>query len=293
MTKKLFFISLVLAAIAMQSSAVNVYWTGEGVDPNWMTGDNWDQYEPPYPGDLAVIDLPDVNGSEPNCTIDSVVNESVGGVWVGFSQRPCYLDITGGSMTTTDAGLGFRLGVDNGTGIVRMSGGEITVNGDMAVGQGANGEGTLEITDGSITVAGSSWLYVGHAGSIGRIDLKGGTLSTFSLQMVDENGGSQVVNLSGDAQLIIRDPRPGEIEYQILSFYAAPSRNWITSYDGTGTLDVAVGPNNETIVTAIPPVCWPIPVADLTGDCEVNFEDFAVMAREWLDCNRTDDTCPE
>ncbi|MFA5292741.1 MAG: hypothetical protein WC496_06865 [Phycisphaerae bacterium] len=292
MIRRTFLFSLfLLAAITVQSYAVNIYWTGFGADPNWNTGDNWDAYEPPYPGDLAVIDLPDIDGSEPNCTVDATVDVSIGSLWMGFSQRPCYLDMTGGHLTTTNAGEGFRIGIDNGTGILRMSGGEITVNGDMSVGQGANAVGNVEIADGNITVTGTAYLYVGFGGGTGRIDISGGTLSVFYLQM--DADGSQVVNLTGDGQLIIRDPRPVDIGYQVLSFYAAPERNWITSYDGAGTLDVAVGPNSETIVTAVPPACWPAPIADLTGDCIVNFDDFAVMAGEWLDCNRTDGSCPE
>jgi hypothetical protein len=199
------------------------------------------------------------------------------------------MDMTGGTLTTTVGGLGLRLGVDNGTGTLRMSGGNIAVNGDMAVGQGANGEGTIEITGGTITVTGSSWLYVGYSGGKGKIDLKGGTLSTYSINM-DDNG-SQNINLSGDAQLIIRDPRPSEIEYQVISFFAP--RGWITSYDGRGTLKVDPGQNQETIVTAVPPVCWPVPKADLTGDCKVNFEDMAVVASEWMTCNLTDGSCWE
>lgn len=285
MNKKLISFSLILIAVITIPSLGNVYWTGLGGDSFWSNGNNWDVYEPPYTSDLAVIDLADSN-----CLIDETVNTSVAGVWVGFSQRPCYLDITGGNLTATTAGLGLRMGIDNGTGIVRMSGGNVTVNGDMAVGQGANGEGTLEMTDGTLTVSGSAWLYVGYGGSIGKIELQGGTISTFYLSM--DADGTQNVNITGDGQLIIRDPRPSEIEYQILSFYAAPERNWITAYDGTGTLDLAVGPNNETIITAVPPVCWPVPRADLTGDCIVNFEDLAVMAEEWLICNKTDGSCP-
>ncbi|MEN6386702.1 MAG: hypothetical protein ABFD79_16100 [Phycisphaerales bacterium] len=288
MTKKLFYISfLILAVCSLHSYAVNYYWVGLGSDNLWTTGPNWDADQPPYTGDLAVIDKPDAAGTDPNCTYAAGMTETIGGCWVGFSQRPCYMDMSGGSLTTTDGGLGLRLGVDNGTGTLRMSGGDITVNGDMAVGQGANGEGTLEMTGGTITVTGSSWLYVGYSGSKGKIDLKGGTIRSFSMAM-DDNG-SQNVNLSDDGQLIIRDPRPSEIEYQVISFYAP--RGWITSYDGNGTFDIAVGPNQETIVTAVPPVCWPIPKADLTGDCKVNFEDMAVVASEWLTCNLTDGSC--
>lgn len=290
MTKKLFYTSFIfLALFTLQSFAANYYWTGLGSDSLWTNDDNWDAYSPPSTGDLAVIDKSD-SGTDPNCTFDATMNETIGGCWIGFSHRPCYMDFTGGHMTTTVAGLGLRLGVDNGTGYLRMSGGDITVNGDMAVGQGGNGEGTIEMTGGTITVAGSSWLYVGYAGSKGKIDLKGGTLSTYSVNMVDDSGnGSQNINLSGDGQLIIRDPRPGEIQYQVVSFFAP--RGWITAYDGKGTLDVAVGPSNETIVTGVPPVCWPVPKADLTGDCKVNFDDFAVMAGEWMTCNLTDGSC--
>ena len=39
--------------------------------------------------------------------------------------------------------------------------------------------------------------------------------------------------------------------------------------------------------------CSPIPVGDLTGDCVVNLADFAILAADWLQCNRDPITlCP-
>jgi hypothetical protein len=49
------------------------------------------------------------------------------------------------------------------------------------------------------------------------------------------------------------------------------------------SLEQGWGPTIEyTIVTE---ECLPLPHADFNGDCKVDFEDFAIMASEWLYCN--------
>jgi uncharacterized repeat protein (TIGR03803 family) len=46
------------------------------------------------------------------------------------------------------------------------------------------------------------------------------------------------------------------------------------------------GSNNQGVIFAldIPVTCVNPPTGDLNGDCKVDFQDFAVMANQWLDC---------
>jgi len=39
-----------------------------------------------------------------------------------------------------------------------------------------------------------------------------------------------------------------------------------------------------------PEYCLNKPLSDLNGDCKVTFSDFAILASEWLDCGRCDQT---
>jgi hypothetical protein len=43
---------------------------------------------------------------------------------------------------------------------------------------------------------------------------------------------------------------------------------------------------NYEIFALLPEMCYPVPAADITGDCRVNFMDFAALLSEWLVCHK-------
>ncbi|MCE5184658.1 MAG: hypothetical protein LLF76_00840 [Planctomycetaceae bacterium] len=258
-----------------------VDWTDGGGSHLWSDPNNWSPYMPDE------MEAALINKTEPNqCIINEGTDALAGITQVGWWTEG-HLDVQGGVLNTGQIRVGSEGG---GVGLMTMSGGNVTMASDSVIGQ-VTATGTLEITGGTMTQTGG-WFYVGYgAGSTGTVSLKGGTLSIFFLQL--DNGGTPLVDIEAGT-LIIRDPRPDDISYQIMSYYAAPSRNWVTAYGGRGTLVCTAEPGtNYTIVTAVPPPpCDPIPLYDFNDDCEVNVVDLAMFATEWLVCNRTDGSCP-
>jgi len=115
----------------------------------------------------------------------------------------------------------------------------LTTAGWLVLGFGTGNRGTLNVSNGTVTV--SSDLYVG-LNATGRVFLAGGTISAGSIHMnrgglVDITGGTLIIN--GDARAIIG---------------SYISNAWITANGGAGTLNVDYNTLNvgRTTVRAVP-----------------------------------------
>lgn len=134
------------------------------------------------------------------------------------------LEMLGGTINIgfADTGLDWRdlrLGHNEGTGVMNMSGGTININGGIKVGS-TNiqiiedpyeeilhpGTGTLTMTGGLISAADANALEIGVLDSTGWVDLLGGTIMVGDL-VIGENGGMNITAgtliLEGDKQATI------------------------------------------------------------------------------------------
>ncbi len=189
-------ISLVLVlAFAGSASAVEVEWDNGGEGPLWSVPENWEPDGVPTAADEVRIYLEDAN-----CVIDPTVDAECSTVYVGTGGAgPCYLDLTGGTLTTSghirvgeagdsngvcimSAGVatstGGRLWVGiNGTGTFIMRGGELNIYDKIEVGKNASGIGTIYVEGGVLNLTGNSTdLEVGKYGT-GTVHMTGGVIN--------------------------------------------------------------------------------------------------------------------
>ena len=172
-------ISLVLVLVlAGNSPAETFIWDNGGESELWNVPENWDPNGIPGSEDTARINIEDAN-----CLIDDSVSAECATVIVASSKGTSYLNMTGGTLTTTTGYLSVGHNSNNtgvftisdgivtiggansnndlyigtsGTGTIIMNGGEINVYDKVEIGKDASGNGTLYIYDGTLTLAGNS-----------------------------------------------------------------------------------------------------------------------------------------
>ena len=196
-------ISFVLVLALTGSVQAQAYeWDGGGDDILWSTPENWDPDGVPTQDDTVQINIEDAN-----CLIDSSVDAECSTITVGSNAAPCYLRMTGGTLTAYDGaiqvgndrdansyliiddgivtsgpegsqGSGNRLWVGmNGNGILIMNGGELFSYEKVEIGKNANGVGVMYIYGGTVTFSGNSTdLEIGKYGS-GAVYMYGGVLN--------------------------------------------------------------------------------------------------------------------
>lgn len=102
------------------------------------------------------------------------------------------VNMRGGSFTKNGGG-NFIVG-DNATGVLKITGGALSANGEFWVGQAGSGNGTMELSDtaAAATVATNGWMVVGRENGTGAVTMTGGTWTH-----------------SGNTQFIIGSTGPG------------------------------------------------------------------------------------
>jgi hypothetical protein len=167
-----FVLVLVLAGIAPSAEFM---WDKGGADNLWSAPENWDPNGVPTAADTAQINIP---GDANKCIIDSSVTAECSVLDVGYNNGPCYLNMTGGTLTidgnlqiarmadsngvftmsggtvTTTSG---RLWVGyNSFGTLIMTGGELNIYNKVEIGKNVNGNGVIYMQGGTINFAGES-----------------------------------------------------------------------------------------------------------------------------------------
>jgi hypothetical protein len=172
------------------------------------------------------------------------------------------LDVLGGTISIgfADTGLDWRdlrIGHNEGTGVMNMSGGTININGGIKVGS-TNietiedpfeeilhpGTGTLTMTGGTISAADANALEIGTLESTGWVDLLGGTIKAGDL-LIGTDSGMNITEgmliLAGDKMRTVLD----NIDAGLLTAYGGWSgADWQYDYN--------VRNAGMTTVTAIP-----------------------------------------
>jgi len=278
----LIFFILVLV-LSVNASADDFFWDNGGDGLLWSLPENWNPDGIPGSDDGVQINIPDAN-----CLVDSSVNAACAFMYVGFSTGPCYMDMTGGTLSM---GGHLRIGdPSSGEGVFNMSGGTVnTGNGRLWI--GINGTGTLIMTGGEMTIAnklelgkndsGTGWIYL-HGGTLnitggesddceiakygtGTLHMTGGTVNVTDNIKLGQSGGSGRINLyggtfyNGNDNPVIGENSiiditegtlvlPGDATSPINDHILNGS---ITAYDGDGRV-IATYDNgtNQTTVTA-------------------------------------------
>ncbi|MGB2861753.1 MAG: hypothetical protein WBC05_00380 [Sedimentisphaerales bacterium] len=130
---------------------------------------------------------------------------------------------------------GIHLGIGSNAGELTVDGGTLTVDGG-AFNLGYTGSGTLNMTDGTITL--TNVLKIARdPTAIGHVNLDGGIISTNNFVMREKEGsvGTMVVRAG---TLIINGDRLSLVQGYI-------DQGWITAYDGNGTLNLDYDVTNE------------------------------------------------
>jgi len=160
---------------------------------------------------------------------------------------------------------------------------------------------TVNMSGGNVTY------YIGARGEgRRRINISGGTVSDLEIY------GSSITRLSGGAISSISsgesdcgvefDVEIGVIGYDLsaVPYYGSQSEaGQITGFWNNAinfSIDLYEMWTYPYVVLydgVIPPECVRRPESDLSGDCMVNFVDFAKMAGEWLDCGLDPDEASE
>ncbi|MES2659584.1 MAG: autotransporter-associated beta strand repeat-containing protein [Verrucomicrobiota bacterium] len=172
---------------------------------------------------------------------------------VGRNGGTGIINITGGQITDSDDF--FILGAGGSTGTINMSGGSITKNGGQhfILGDGGGNTGNLNMSAGTVTINGECW--VGQASGTGNLNLSGGTLTNNSWVAigrdnvnshgtVNHSGGTW--NKTGGGRFIIGDNSDGD--YNLSQPGVTPSvlqindELWIgQGGNGNGTLVMSGG----------------------------------------------------
>ncbi len=197
--KVVMLISFVLMLIlAGNAPAAVLVWDNGGTSNLWSEPTNWDLDIIPTSADTAQIFLADAN-----CVIDATVNAECLTVQVGggSSEGICYLDMTGGTLTM-DGNLSIAEAA-NSEAVMVISGGVANMgtvnstNGRLRVGY--SGTGTLIMTGGELNVYDK--IEIGRqASGVGTVYVYGGTMN-FSGNSTDlelgTNGNGAIYQYGG------------------------------------------------------------------------------------------------
>jgi hypothetical protein len=205
MCKKMIgFISIVMILVlANNVSAATVEWDGGGADNLWSTAENWDGDSVPGSGDNTRINIPDAN-----CLIDSSVDAVCKSLAVGYEEAgPCYLNMTGGTLTMSG---NMKVGDEpDSNGIFIMTGGTVSITGssaDLYIAEGSNYDnpttyGTLIMTGGVFNIGDKLELGKNKTG-VGRIYMDGGTIEIADDFELGKYGNATFVMTGGDVNVV-------------------------------------------------------------------------------------------
>jgi len=287
--KVIYLISFVLVLVlAGNVPAATFQWDNGGDGAWWNVPENWNPDGVPSDADVAQIGLADAN-----CVIDSSVDAECVNVYVGMGGvGPCYLDMTGGSLTVgghirvgdpgdsngvfimsggTATSTNGRLWVGmNGTGTFIMRGGELNIYEKVEIGKNASANGVIYMHGGTVTFSGSSCdLEIGKYGT-GTVYMTGGVIDLEdNIKLGQESGTGRLYlyggtinagNLRNPAQ-IYGDPQLDITEGTLVlpGDYTSTvneyiDNGWIVAYSGVGIVDVnyTAEPNQTTVTARLP-----------------------------------------
>ena len=275
--KKLLFLFIILFFVSTNGVAGS--WDPPvGSDLSWFNSDNWGFFGIPDSTDIVTVNSTDEGAARigagchaqtAQLIISQFGNDAAVKVYPGGSLH-VYGDTTLGNYSgtgtleihdsvTIDGNLtvGYYFS-PRGYGVLKMHGGYMAVGGDVDLGD-QGGDGVLEMTGGVINITGELGMLNGH------IQLNGGIIYADDLFFSPPHG---TFDIRGDGTLWLKRDLSSTFHWI----------SGITACNGQGTVIIDYYSNATIVRTEC--VC---PEADITGDCQVDLEDFAKLASQWLE----------
>ncbi|MCE5184649.1 MAG: cellulase family glycosylhydrolase [Planctomycetaceae bacterium] len=234
-------------------------WNYAGGSHLWSNSANWSPRVPLNTDDPIMRG----QGLGNEALIDSTVTARGRSMWIGYSGR-ADLVMTGGSLNLTG---GFRLGQSGGNGNAAVSGGTVSIGGDIVIGDGGSGIGNLTMTGGIFNHV-SGWIYVGYSGASGTVNLNGDVLITSKVVM---GSGSAHMNIT-QGKLVITNTDAVGVANEMYGYMAAGQ---LTFYNGDprATYAFTVNTSGHTEITASLPnaeYAWNPTPPDLSAGVGLN-----------------------
>ena len=234
---RIFLISILVLCAVGNAWSAEKDWTNSSGDRLWRTTANWSGGVPTS-DDKAGIRNSEILGPIIDLNTTAVANQIVVGDWGSTSDT---LEMTGGSLTTSGLYPWFIVGyyaINNGT--FTISEGAVNISDCLFI--GFSGTGTMNMTGGTITVAGIFGIAQ-QAGSTGNVHLDGGMISCGGFNMttngrLDIEEGTLIIN--GDARTAVN---------------TYITNSWITAHGGSYGINVdfdTINPGKTTIYAAAP-----------------------------------------
>ena len=217
---------VLVLSLVVDVQAAEVRWNDTTGDHDWFTEGNWDSLTLPTSADEAKINM--LPG--PIIANEGAVADKVG---VGSGNDIGALTVDGGTLTVTDDfNLAYYGEAIDGT--LNMISGTITVNDNFTVGY--KGSGTLNMTGGTITIT-DDLRIANHAIATGHVNLDGGIITASKFVMRKESGSVGTMDVRGGT--LITD---GNDLSTVQGFI---DNGWITAYDGDGMLQLDYDVTNK------------------------------------------------
>jgi autotransporter-associated beta strand protein len=192
------FAAVVLAWVASPAVQADVYWNGS-VDADWANVANWTGGGPGEPGAGNAI----INPGSPNAipTVSTLGNITVGQIYVSINAG---LNVTGGSLASSD----LVTGLFGNSGVVSVSGGQLSLSGYLNMSPGGNYDGDVSISGGtlessalSINTSGGARMSITGTGSYVTSSSQLGNVSYWvAHQAIVTSGAGRYVNIDTASQ---------------------------------------------------------------------------------------------
>jgi hypothetical protein len=240
--------------------AVDRTWTDGGSGHLWSTPDNWDESgEPTDEDDLTIYYNPaSVGGPFIDSSVTAACNRLKTGYVVAEGDGTV-LTITGGSL---HVGSWFGHAEPEGsTATMIMSGGTVTFDRTMAIGQGEEDAeevayGVLYMTGGLIKILGEQdkdglWVTV-YPNTTGHIQLDGGRIETRQIFMLQRPGTTASIDITYG--VLVVDGSPDTENWYGFSVQYLVNQGWITAFGGQRevVLEYDAGQDKTTVRAFMP-----------------------------------------
>ncbi len=236
MCKKVFFLAFFfsVAGLIGDALAATCVWDGGGTGNSWATVANWSNDTVPTSNDWVYFGDWSINSAGPG-VVDSM--GFCGTLILGNRTQgsPAYVNVDGSLIAAGNLYMGFGAGGD---GTLTINSGDSTSAGAIVVGEA--GTGTFIMNGGTLT---STWqLIIGNAGGSGHVQLNGGVFEPINNGVTITSG---TMDIAGGLLKMKWDYTPSINTYVTAGL--------ITAYGGRGTVSVLYDPITEyTLVSAEP-----------------------------------------
>jgi hypothetical protein len=254
MKKRIFVVVVLLLALVNIASAATIWWSGPGqsggppwgYDPapsqDWSDAANWITWPPPSYTPTHVVptaaDRVELNTTGYTTQVYTGTDAVCSNMSVGYSGSHTLI-VSGGTLTVggfTEIGGGI-----GDEGVMNVQGGVTSIGGNFAIGgpglpqwSWPGGNGTLNMSNGSIGVTGA--LQIGINAGTGHVTIDGGIITAASLAMA-ANG---LLTVSDDGMVVLPGDQTVLVGGYISSGWISGQANYMTSGEYVGNTLITI-----------------------------------------------------